>query len=137
MGAAFLTVIIFAALFPASTDLVREVNSNYDIGYYRAMHDELAPKVEPGSYMFDRLPHRAFFSGARRAVVPYDSIERVVEFGRKRGVRYWIVSWDYVRRLRPQFQPLLQEPDRYAHILRSLAVYGDEGKRTVLLEILP
>ncbi|MCJ7500786.1 hypothetical protein MUP29_11080 [bacterium] len=87
--------------------------------------------------MFDRMPPRAFFSGAWRAVVPYDSIERVVEFGRMRGVHYWIVSWDYVPRMRPQFEPLLQDPDQYAHILRTIAVYDDEDRRTVLLEILP
>jgi hypothetical protein len=137
LGTAVFTVVVFAALFPASTGLIREVNSAYNMGYYRAMHDELAPKVVEGSYMFDRMPHRAFFSGTRRAFVPYDSIERVVEFGRSRGVRYWIVSFDYVPRLRPQFELLLNDPDRFRHMLRNVAVYGTEGRRSILLEILP
>jgi len=137
MGAMFLTVILFAFLYPASRKLVSEVNSSYDMGYYRAMHKELSSRIDPGSRMFDRMPHRAFFSGAGRALVPYDSIERVVEFGRLRGVRYWIVSWDYVPRLRPMFAPLLEDPDRYAHLLRKIAVYGDADRRTVLLEIPP
>ena len=137
MGGVFLMVILFAYLFPASRDLVSEVNPRYDMGYYRAMHEELSSRIDPGSRMFDRMPHRAFFSGAERASVPYDSIERVVEFGRLRGVRYWIVSWDYVPRLRPQFAPLLEDPDRYAHLLRKIAVYGDADRRTVLLEIPP
>jgi 4-amino-4-deoxy-L-arabinose transferase-like glycosyltransferase len=138
VGAAALSALIFAFLFPAATQLVENVNTRYDMGYYRAMHDELAPLVESGSYIFDRFPHRPFFAGARRALVPYDSIERVIEFGRYRGVRYWIVSDDYVGRFRPMFRPLLTEPERYAGDLKPLAVFGDEGSmKTILFKILP
>jgi hypothetical protein len=136
----FICVIIvstFTFLFPAATTLIKSVNSAYNMGYYRAMQDELSPKIEPGAYIFDRNPHRAFFGGGYFVRTPDTSIKEVIKSGQSRGVRYWIVSSDYVGELYSQFLSLLTNPENYRDYLKPLGVYGNEEERTILFEIIP
>jgi hypothetical protein len=136
----FICVIIvstFTFLFPAATTLIKSVNSAYNMGYYRAMQDELSPKIEPGAYIFDRNPHRAFFGGGYFVRTPDTSIKEVIKSGQSRGVRYWIVSSDYVGELYSQFLSLLTNPENYRDYLKPLGVYGNEKERTILFEIIP
>ena len=128
---------IFVFLFPAATGLVKDVNSAYNLGYYRAMNEELSGKIESGAHIFDRNPHRAFFGGGQFTGVPYASIDKTISFGQIRGVRYWIVSSDYVQRFRPQFSLLLSNPEYYQDYLQPLGIYGNEKGRTILFKILP
>ncbi len=132
-----LVLLIFGGLLPSGIGLVSDVNSGYNIGYYRAMGEELSGKIEEGSLVFDRMPHRAYFAGSEAVRVPYAPVDDVVRFGRHRGVRYWIVSSDYVPALRPQFDRLLRDPGPYKEDLRPLEVYGEGDQRTILFEIIP
>jgi len=127
----------FTFLFPAATSLIKSVNSAYNMGYYRAMQDELSPKIEPGAYVFDRHPHRAFFGGAYFVRIPNTSIKEVIKSGQLRGVQYWIVSSDYVDEFQPQFSSLLSNPYMFGDTLIPLAIYGNEAVNTILFEIVP
>jgi hypothetical protein len=136
----FICVIIissFIFLFPAATSLTKSVNSAYNMGYYRAMQDELSPKIEPGAYVFDRHPHRAFFGGGYFVKIPNTSVKEVIKSGQLRGVQYWIVSSDYVDEFLPQFSSLLSNPYMFRDTLIPLAIYGNEAVNTILFEILP
>jgi 4-amino-4-deoxy-L-arabinose transferase-like glycosyltransferase len=132
-----LVLMVFGTVFPASFRLVSDVNSAYDLDYYKGLRNELSRYIEPDTLVFDRMPHRAFFAGGEVVRVPHASVEKTIDFGRYRGVRYWIVSFDYVPKLRPQFTELLREPEKYKQDLKPLALYGQFPKRTILFEILP
>lgn len=76
----------------------------------RAAGAWLAERSRPGDIVVDRKAYVPFFAGLVHVQLPDDSLHTVVGWARQRGAR-WLVVEEYVARsLRPQLQPLLQDP---------------------------
>lgn len=136
VSAAVVIVLASAFLFSSSFNLIKEQNRRADFSFWNKLGKDIGRKIEPGAVMIDRTPHIPFFAGAIRTSPPYANVADVIHFAKKRGIKYWVVSNNYVPSLRPQFSALLN-PERIPAGLKPVAVYRlQRGGRIIVYEIL-
>jgi len=132
-----LLALIVAFLFPASAALTKKQNALANTEVFERLGRNLSKKIEKGAVMFDRTPHLPYFSGGITASPPYAEIADVLNFARKRGVDYWVVSSSYVPSLRPQFSPILNPTNNHQGLI-PVAVYNLSSEWIIIVyRILP
>lgn len=137
VSAAAIIALASTFLLSSSLNLIKEQNRRADYSFWNKLGKDISRRIVPGSIIMDRNPHIPYFSGAIRATVPYADIKSVVNFARKRGIEYWVVSSFYVPRLRPQFTPLL-DPSKKHDGVTPVAVYNlRQNQRIIIYRILP
>src|SRR5690606_221019 len=101
------------------------------------------PAVEPNQPMFALLPAYAYMSGGSYRVLPNDSLERVVHYGRLTGVRWLLVPENPREVIETHFYgnaPWLADPHSLAGSTRALkycCTVEVLQSRHLLFEILP
>jgi len=71
----------------------------------------LAPAVAPGDIVMSRYPAIAFHAGAEWVPTPAADLAEVLAYARHKGVDFWAIAAEEAASLRPQFLPLLAQPD--------------------------
>ncbi len=95
---------------------------------------EIAPDDHPVMALTPVVP---FYAGLPFELLPYDSVERVLAYARRRGVRYIEVHEETLRLQRPQLAALLDPataPPGLRHVLTA-GPEGGEEPRVVVYEL--
>jgi len=132
-----LSVIIILLILISAINVIKfisKINKYDNLMIFAELGEDLSRRIQPRSYIFDRTPHLAYFAGGTKATPPFAKIEDVVDFGKRRGVRYWIVSNSYVNSMRPQYKELLDPKIKYEG-LRKVVTYQMPGERIIVYEI--
>ena len=121
----------------------RQADSAYLAGSVRPVHleaaRELAPYVHPGDVLMSRYVAIAWHSGAEWLPTPAAGVDETLAYARYHGARFWAIDGYEAHHLRPQFAPLVDDPDNPPPGLKLLLVVADErgGEPVVIYEILP
>jgi hypothetical protein len=91
----------------------------------------LAAYAPPGSLVMDRKPYVPFFAGMRHTHMPNDDYDTIVEYARRIGVDFIVVEEHVMTTMRPQFVPVMTDPEfRKGETRVRLVFGGDEGPGT-------
>ncbi len=129
-----LVLILFFAWFTP-----RQIATATNPGSTRPVHDQaaaaLAPYVQPGDIVMTRYVSIAFESGAEWVPTPAASIDEVLAFARNKGVRFWAVDGFEAHKLRPQFAPLIDDPQHPPAGLELVDIIPDDQEPVVIYRL--
>jgi 4-amino-4-deoxy-L-arabinose transferase-like glycosyltransferase len=133
---AWLPTALLMAFFLVITP--RQADSAYLAGSVRPVHvqaaEELAPYVQPGDVLMSRYVAIAWHSGAEWLPTPAASIDETLAYARHHGAKFWAIDGYEAHRLRPQFAPLVDDPENPPEGLKLLLVVPDDsGKEPVVI----
>ena len=116
----------------------RQADSAYLPGSARPVHlaagKALAPYVEPGDIVMSRYVAIAYHAGAAWVPTPAASVDEVLAYARHHHVRFWAIDGYEAHHLRPQFAPLVDDPETPRPGLKLLLVVPDEtGEEPVVI----
>jgi len=95
---------------------------------------ELAPYIHPGDVVMSRYVAIAWHSGAEWLPTPAASIDETLTYARRHGVKFWAVDGYEAHHLRPQFAPLVDDPEQPPPGLKLLLIVPDAtGKEPVVI----
>ncbi|HHB91303.1 MAG TPA: hypothetical protein ENK60_08360 [Anaerolineae bacterium] len=122
-------LVVLAAFFLVMTP--RQADTAYLRGSVRPVHlkaaQALAPAIEPGDIVMSRYPAIAFHASAEWVPTPAASVEETLAYARYHGVRYWAIDGFEAHHLRPQFAPLVDDPQNPPPGLKLLLVVEDDA----------
>lgn len=91
----------------------------------------LAAYAPPGAVVMDRKPYVPFFAGMRHAQMPNDDYDTIIEYARRIGADFIVVEEHVMNTMRPQFVPVMTDPEfRKGENRVRLVFGGDEGPGT-------
>ena len=121
----------------------RQADTAYLPGSARPVHLEagkaLAPYVEPGDIVMSRYPAIAYHAGAAWVPTPAASVDEALAYARHHRVKFWAIDGYEAHNLRPQFAPLVDDPENPPPGLKLLMVVQDDagGEPVVIYELIP
>jgi len=133
---AWLPVALLAAFFLLVAP--RQADSAYLAGSVRPVHlqaaEELAPYVQPGDVVMSRYVAIAWHSGAEWLPTPAAGIAETLTYARHHNAKFWAIDSYEAHKLRPQFAPLVDDPENPRPGLQLLLVVPDAtGREPVLI----
>ncbi len=119
----------------------RQIATATNPGSTRPVHDRaaaaLAPLVQPGDIVMSRYVSIAFASGAEWVPTPAATINEALRFARHKGVRYWAVDGFEAHQLRPQYAPLIDDPQHPPAGLALVSIIPDDQEPVVIYRLQP
>lgn len=110
-------------------------------GSTRPLHDKaaavLAPLIQPGDIVMTRYVSIAFEAGAEWIPTPAASIDQALTFARHKGARYWVVDGFEAHSLRPQYAPLVDNPDQPPAGLEFVSEVEGDGEPVIIYRLTP
>ena len=138
---AWLPAALLMAFFLVITP--RQANSAYLAGSVRPVHvqagEALAPYVQPGDVVMSRYVAIAWHAGAEWLPTPAASIEETLAYARHHKAKFWAIDGYEAHKLRPQFAPLMDDPDNPPPGLTLLLTIPDPagGEPVVIYQLTP
>ena len=80
---------------------------------YRQAGEWLKQNGGDGSRIMSRETSTAYYAGGTEVILPYASTREVVDYGRRQGAKYLVISRQVVDQLRPQLADLLRSGSAY------------------------
>lgn len=116
----------------------RQANSAYLAGSVRPVHvkaaEALAPYVQPGDVVMSRYVAIAWHSGAEWLPTPAASIDETLAYARHHNAKFWAIDGYEAHKLRPQFAPLVDDPENPPPGLEQLLIIPDAtGREPVVI----
>ena len=121
----------------------RQAQTAYLQGSVRPVHLKAAaalrPYVEPGDILMSRYVAIAFHSGAEWLPTPAAGLEETLAYARYHHATFWAVDGYEAHPLRPQFAPLVDDPQHPPPGLELLLIVPDASGQdpVVIYRILP
>ncbi len=138
-GMAWVPLGLLALFFLVMTP--RQADTAYLRGSARPVHrlagEALAPYVHPGDVVMSRYVAIAYHAGAEWVPTPAASVEEVLAYARYHGVRFWAIDGYEAHHLRPQFAPLVDDPQHPPPglVLRQIVSDPDDDEPVVIYEL--
>ena len=124
---ATLLMLLFLVLTP------RQVHDAYPAGSVRPVHklaaDALAPQVQADDVLMSRYVAIAWHSGGRWLPTPAAPLAATLAYARGHGVKFWAIDGYEAHKLRPQFAPLVDDPQTPRPGLKLLYSIPDASGR--------
>ena len=116
----------------------RQIDSAYLAGSVRPVHlqaaAELAPYVQPGDVVMSRYVAIAWHSGAEWLPTPAAGVDETLAYARHHGAKFWAIDGYEAHNLRPQFAPLVDDPENPPPGLTLLLIVPDAtGQEPVVI----
>jgi len=116
----------------------RQIDSAYLAGSVRPVHlqaaAELAPYVQPGDVVMSRYVAIAWHSGAEWLPTPAAGVDETLAYARHHGAKFWAIDGYEAHNLRPQFAPLVDDPENPPPGLTLLLIVPDAtGEEPVVI----
>ncbi len=121
----------------------RQADTAYLRGSARPVHLQagraLAPYIEPGDIVMSRYVAIAYHAGAEWVPTPAANVDQVLAYARYHHAAYWAIDGYEAHHLRPQFAPLVDDPQHPPPGLELLMVVPDEtgDEPVVIYRITP
>ena len=121
----------------------RQADSAYLAGSVRPVHvkaaEALTPYVQPGDVVMSRYVAIAWHAGAEWLPTPAAGIDETLAYARHHNAKFWAVDGYEAHKLRPQFAPLVDDPENPPPGLALLLVVPDATGRepVVIYRITP
>lgn len=119
----------------------RQIGTATNPGSTRPIHDQaaaaLAPMVQPGDIVMARYVSIAFEAGAEWVPSPAATIAEAMAFARHKGVRYWAIDGFEAHKLRPQYAPLVDDPQHPPPGLEFVTVIQQGDDEPVVIYRFP
>ena len=95
---------------------------------YRQAGEWLKQNGGDGSRIMSRETSTAYYAGGTEVILPYAPAQEVVDYGRRQGAKYLVISRQVVDQLRPQLADLLRSGSAYGltMVYRSGAGTADD-----------
>ena len=102
-------------------------SASYPVQYRRA-GEWLKQNGGDGSRIMSRETSTAYYAGGTEVILPYAPAQEVVDYGRRQGAKYLVISRQVVDQLRPQLADLLRSGSAYGltMVYRSGAGTADD-----------
>lgn len=121
-GAITLWVVgVIACLVSTAEDFMSPFDG--EIGSAQRAGRWLSTVMPPGTVVLDRKPFLAFYARCKFQILPDDPYEDVIAEAVRSGVGALVIEEQLVRTMRPQFAPLVLDPDVMAREKRLELVY--------------
>ncbi len=119
----------------------RQVATATNPGSTREVHDlaaaALASQIQPDDIVMARYVSMAFHAGAEWIPTPAADIDAVLAYAQRKGADYWAIDAFEAQTLRPQFAPLLENPDNAPPGLQFVTQVEDDTGSVFIYRILP
>ncbi len=119
----------------------RQVATATNIGSTREVHDlaaeTLAPQISSDDIVMARYVSMAFHAGAEWIPTPAAEIDEVLAYAQRKGADYWAIDAFEAGTLRPQFAPLIDNPDNPPPGLQFVIQVEDETGSVFIYRITP
>ncbi|NOX62978.1 MAG: glycosyltransferase family 39 protein [Chloroflexi bacterium] len=117
----------------------RQIAGATNPGSTRPAHDlaaqALAQYAQPGDIVMARYVSIPFEAGTEWVPTPAADLEAVLKYARLKNARYWVVDALEARILRPQFLPLIEDPENPPPGLQYLTQVDDGSGPVVIYRL--
>jgi len=119
----------------------RQVATATNPGSTREVHDlaaaSLAPQIQPDDIVMTRYVSIAFHAGADWVPTPAADVAAVLAYAQRKGADYWAIDEFEAETLRPQFAPLIENPDNPPPGLEFVTQVENETGSVFIFRITP
>ena len=117
----------------------RQVAAATNPGSSRPAHDlaamALKPYIQAGDVVMSRYVAIPFEAGAEWVPTPAADVKDVLDYARRKGVRFWAIDAVEAAKLRPQFAALLEHPDLAPPGLEFVTQVADKDGPVVIYRL--